>query len=114
MKLHHRICIIPLLFTLAIAGGCGTSEDEKAADAKAADKKAASQVAAKVNSTEITVSQINAVLARTPNVPPEAAEQAKRQILDRLIDQELAKQQAIAKKLDRRPNVLQVLEGSRN
>ena len=114
MKLHHRICIIPLLLTLAIVGGCGTSEDEKAADAKAADKKAASQVAAKVNSTEITVSQINAVLARTPNVPSEAAEQAKRQILDRLIDQELAKQQAIAKKLDRRPNVLQVLEGSRN
>lgn len=109
MKSHHRSCIVPLVLILAIAGGCGKSGDDKAAD-----KKAASQVAAKVNSTEITVSQVNAVLARTPNVPPEVADRAKREILDRLIDQELAKQQAIKKKLDRRPNVLQVLENARS
>lgn len=104
MKPLHRSCIVPLVLTLVIAGGCGTSED----------KKAASQVAARVNSTEVTVSQVNAVLARTPNVTPEVTGQAKRQILDRLIDQELAKQQALAKKLDRRPDVLRALETARN
>lgn len=92
------------MLALAIAGGCGKSED----------KKAVTQVAAKVNSTEITVHQINAILARTPNIKPEVAERAKREILDRLIDQELAKQEAMAKKLDRSPNVVPALEAARS
>ncbi len=102
-KFSQRIGIVLLMFALANTGGCGKSEN----------KKVSTQVAAKVNSTEITVSQINNVLARNPNVPPEAAERAKREILDKLIDAELAKQEAIGKKLDRLPNVLQAVEAAK-
>ena len=104
MKPHFRVCVAPLMLAVAIAGGCGKSEDKAAV---------ATQVAAKVNSDEITVYQVNGILARE-NVSPEVAGQAKRQILERLIDQQLAKQQAIEKKLDRSPNTLQALEAAKN
>ena len=103
MNRRRRICLIALIAACAIAAGCGKSED----------KKVTTQVAAKVNSTEITVSQVNRILARTPNLPPEAAVRAKREILDKLIDQELARQQAIDKKLDRSPNVMQAMESAK-
>jgi len=103
MKPHFRVCVAPLMLAVAVAAGCGKTED----------KKASTQVAAKVNSDEITVYQINGILARE-NVNPEAAAQAKRQILERLIDQQLARQQAIEKKLDRSPNTVQALEAAKN
>jgi len=103
MKPRFRACVAPLMLAVAVAAGCGKTDD----------KKAASQVAAKVNSDEITVYQINGILARE-NVNPEVAAQAKRQILERLIDQQLARQQAIEKKLDRAPNTVQVLEAAKN
>lgn len=99
-----RPSLAPLILALALAAGCGKSDDRK---------QPATQVAAKVNADEITVHQVNNVLARTPNVAPEAADRAKREILDRLVDQQLARQQAIAGKLDRVPAVLQALEGAR-
>jgi EpsD family peptidyl-prolyl cis-trans isomerase len=76
-------------------------------------KKAATQVAAKVNGDEITVHQVNAVLARAPNIPPEAAPRAKRDVLARLVDQQIAVEQAVAKKLDRSPQVVQQIEMAR-
>jgi EpsD family peptidyl-prolyl cis-trans isomerase len=66
--------LVPFVLALALAGGCGKSDDKKA-----------TQVAAKVNSDEITVHQIDNVLARTPNITAENASIAKKQILDRLI-----------------------------
>lgn len=77
------------------------------------DGKPASQVAAKVNSGEISVHQINFLLQRTPGLTPEKAPEAKRQILDGLVDQELAVQQAVESKLDRDPTVMQTLEAAR-
>jgi EpsD family peptidyl-prolyl cis-trans isomerase len=79
--------------------GCGQPDD-----------KAASQVVARVNSEEITVHEINYLLARIPNVTQENAMHAKRLILGELVDQELARQEAIKDKLDRTPDVLQALE----
>jgi EpsD family peptidyl-prolyl cis-trans isomerase len=105
MKTIALLRLSPLLLAIAIAGGCGRKDE--------GDAKATTQVAAKVNSEEITVHQINHVLARNPNVKPEAAFEAKREILGRLIDQELAKQEAITAKLDRSPNVLQAIEAAR-
>jgi EpsD family peptidyl-prolyl cis-trans isomerase len=97
---------LPLALTLGIAAlaGCGKSDDTKPA----------SQVAAKVNSYEITIHQVNAALARSPNIAAEAAPSAKRGIVERLIDQQLAKEQAIAKKLDRSPSVVQAMESAKN
>jgi EpsD family peptidyl-prolyl cis-trans isomerase len=92
------------LVLVALAAGCGKKE---------ADKKPATQVAARVNSDEITVHQINTALARAPNLAPEAAVRAKRQVLERLIDEELAKQKAVEKKLDRSPGVVQAIEAAK-
>jgi EpsD family peptidyl-prolyl cis-trans isomerase len=92
-----------LLAGAAVLAACGNSDD----------KKAASQVAATVNSEEITVHQVNNVLARNPSITPEAAPRAKREIVERLIDQELARQQALERKLDRSPSVVQAIEAAK-
>lgn len=87
--------------TLLLAG-CGEKKD-----------KVASQTAVKVNKDEITVHQINFVLQQQRNLRPENADAASRQILERLIDQQLALQKADDLKLDRDPRVVQQLEASR-
>jgi EpsD family peptidyl-prolyl cis-trans isomerase len=73
----------------------------------------ASQTAAKVNKDEITVHQINFVLQQQRNLRPEQAEAASKQILDRLIDQQLALQKAEETKVDRDPRVMQQIEAAR-
>jgi EpsD family peptidyl-prolyl cis-trans isomerase len=107
MKLSQKKIILQILSTsLALAlGGCGSKDTEKPA----------SQIAAKVNSGEISVHQINYILSRAgANAgTPESAPKIRRQILDRLIDQELAVEQAIAKKLDRSPDILMAVENAR-
>ena len=91
-----------MLAAALLAGACGDKKD-----------KAASQTAAKVNKDEITVHQINHVLQQQRNVRPEQADAASRQILERLIDQQLALQKADDQKLDRDPRVVQQLEAAR-
>jgi EpsD family peptidyl-prolyl cis-trans isomerase len=102
---RYRICLVPLLLAVVCGAGCGKSEDKK---------KPATQVAAKVNADEITVHQVNSVLARTPNLAPEAAARAKTEILDRLVEQQLARQKAIEKKLDQSPGVVQAMEAAKS
>lgn len=75
--------------------------------------KGASQVAAKVNKEEISVHQINFLLQQQRGLKPEQADAAGRQVLERLIDQELAVQRAQEMKLDRDPRVVQQIEASR-
>lgn len=89
------------LASAALLAGCGEKKDK------------ASQTAAKVNKDEITVHQINFVLQQQRNLRPEQAEPASRQILERLIDQQLALQKADDLKLDRDPRVVQQLEAAR-
>jgi EpsD family peptidyl-prolyl cis-trans isomerase len=76
-------------------------------------EKKASQVVAKVNDDELSVHQINFVLQRTPGIPPERAAEARKEVLERLIDQELAVQRAKASKLDRDAEIMQRLEAAR-
>lgn len=90
-----------LIAILALTG-CGGSKAEKA-----------SQTAVKVNKEEITVHQINFVMQRQQGLKPEQAEAASKQILERLIDQELAVQKAAELKLDRDPSVVQQIENAK-
>ena len=93
-----------LAVAIAIAlSGCGDGKE----------KKAATQVAAKVNSSEISVHQINAVLAKAQGIPPEAADRARQEILDKLIDQQLIFDQAVEKRLDRNPEVMMAIEAAK-
>jgi EpsD family peptidyl-prolyl cis-trans isomerase len=73
----------------------------------------ANPTAARVNKEEITVNQINSVLQQQRNLRPEQSEGASKQILERLIDQELAVQKAGEHKLDRDPRVVQQMEAAR-
>lgn len=75
--------------------------------------KTATQVAAKVNREEITVHQLNNAMAQFRNLNPEQQKAATRQVLERMIDQELLVQKAIERKLDREPRVMQSIEASR-
>ena len=75
--------------------------------------KGASQTAARVNKDEVTVHQINFVLQQQRGLKPEQADAAGRQVLERLIDQQLALQKADDLKLDRDPRVVQQLEAAR-
>jgi EpsD family peptidyl-prolyl cis-trans isomerase len=79
------------------------------------DGKAATQVAAKVGSEEISVHQINQVLSRanTAGATPEAAQAMGREVLEKLIDQQLAVDQAMEAKLHRSPDVVAQLEAAR-
>jgi len=96
-----------LAMALAVAAtllaGCGDKQKEKAA----------TQTAAKVNKEEITVHQINFLLAQQRGIPPAQAASASRAVLERLIDQELALQKADEHKLDRDPRVVQQIEAAR-
>lgn len=71
------------------------------------------QVAAKVNNDEISVHQVNFLLQRQAGVTAENANSAGREVLERLIDQELALQRAKDLKIDREPVVQQAIEAAR-
>ncbi|HZH06174.1 MAG TPA: EpsD family peptidyl-prolyl cis-trans isomerase [Lautropia sp.] len=75
--------------------------------------KSGGQVAAKVNSAEITVHQVNYVLQRTSGLTAESVPQVKKEVVGRLVEQELLVQQAVAHKLDRDPRTLAALEAAR-
>jgi EpsD family peptidyl-prolyl cis-trans isomerase len=76
-------------------------------------KTTATQSAARVNDAEITVHQINQALVRLPGVTEQNAPQARSEVLDRLVDQQLAVGQALDRKLDRQPEVMDALEAAR-
>jgi len=109
MKLPHLSITasrwVPLLALSAAAVllvGCGEKKE-----------KAASQTAVKVNKDEITVHQINFVLQQQRGLRPEQTDAASKQILERLIDQQLALEKAEELKVDRDPRVVQQLEAAR-
>lgn len=101
-NISYRVSISLLAIALGLAA-CG----------KLGEKKEASQVAAKVNGAEISVHQINQVLARTPGITNENADNARKEILERLIVQELAVSKATEAKLDRTPDVIMALDAAK-
>jgi EpsD family peptidyl-prolyl cis-trans isomerase len=102
--LPARAGVTAMIVAALFLAGCGDKKDKD---------KPASQTAAKVNKEEITVHQINFVLQQQRGLAPEQAASASKQVLERLIDQELALQKAQDQKLDRDPRVVQQLEAAR-
>jgi len=96
------LAVLALSSAAVLLAACGDKKD-----------KPASQTAVKVNKDEITVHQINFVLQQQRNLRPEQADAASKQILERLIDQQLAVQRADDLKLTRDPRVVQQLEAAR-
>jgi len=98
-----RALAVAVVAGATLLAGCGDKKKEKAA----------TQTAAKVNKEEITVHQINFVLAQQRAIPPDQAASASRVVLERLIDQELALQKAADQKVDRDPRVVQQIDAAR-
>lgn len=96
------LATVVLAASAALLAGCGDKKE-----------KVASQTAAKVNKDEITVHQINFLLQQQRGLRPEQAEAAGKQILERLIDQQLALTKAEEQKLDREPRIVQQLEAAK-
>ncbi|MBB5204362.1 EpsD family peptidyl-prolyl cis-trans isomerase [Inhella inkyongensis] len=105
MNLPTASSLVPsrVAVLLLVAGltGCGGGADKP------------TQTAARVNKEDITVHQINQVLARQPGLKPEQAQAAAAQVLEQLIDQELAVQKAQDFKLDRNPQVQMQIEAAK-
>ena len=99
-RLSALVAAVAVTVLLAACGG-GAKSDK------------ASQTAAKVNKEEITVHQINFVLQRQQGLKPEQAEAASKQVLERLIEQELAVQKGQELKIDRDPKVVQQIEAAK-
>lgn len=99
-----RLALVPALVTAALLAGCGGDKG---------GEKGASQAAAKVNGEELTVHQINLMLERQPNLRPEQADAVGRQMLEGLIDQQIAVEKAVEQKLDRDPKIVQLLDAQR-
>jgi EpsD family peptidyl-prolyl cis-trans isomerase len=94
---------VAVVIAAVLLAGCGGGNKEKGA----------SQTAARVNKEELTVHQINFVLQQQRNIKPEQTDAASKQILERLIDQELAVQKGEELKVDRDPRVVQQLEAAK-
>jgi len=86
---------------------CGKKDEAVAA--------APTQVAAKVGSEEISVHQINQVLGRsnTSGASPQDVQRMSRDVLEKLIDQQLLVDQATETKLNRTPEVVALIESAK-
>jgi len=98
---HLSTTVLAAAMALGLAA-CGNKDD----------KKVATQVAAKVGSEEISVHQINQVLSRS-GAGAGNAQSMGRDVLEKLIDQQLAVDQATENKLHRSPEVVGQIEAAR-
>lgn len=94
--------IVPVL--MLVIAGCSKHDGAS---------KGGSQVVAKVNGSEITVHQLNFALSKLGKLDESQAKAASEKVLQQMVDLELLKQKSVDEKLDRDPNVLQVLEATK-
>lgn len=93
---------VPALAAVAVVLGCGGG-----------GKGAGDEAVARVNQDHISTAQLSFLLAQQRNLRPEQAEAASRQILDRLVEQQLAIQKAQELKLENEPAVQMALDLAR-
>jgi EpsD family peptidyl-prolyl cis-trans isomerase len=100
-----RSCVaIVALATLTLSlAGCGDRKKDQSA----------SQTAARINKEEVTVHQINLLLQQQRGLKPEQVDAVSKQILELLIDQELAVQRTRELKLDQEQRVVLQLEAAK-
>lgn len=91
------------LAVMALLSACGDGQE----------KKATTQVAVKVNDSEISVHQVNGVLSKLQGVRPEMVPKVRQEVVDKLVEQQLAYDQAVAGKLDRSPDVMMAVEAAK-
>lgn len=84
-----------------VLGACGKSSKDSG------------QTAAVVNGEEISIGLVNRALSGVSGISPESAPQLRKEVLDGLITQQLAINQATAQKLDRTPEVVLAVEMAR-
>ena len=95
---------IPALAAIALVlAGCGDRKKDKTA----------SQTAVRVNKEEVTVHQINVMLQQQRGLKPEQLDAASKQILEFLVDQELAVQKTRELKIDQDPRVMLQVENAK-
>lgn len=102
MKHITPFIVLPVILAMALVG-CSKKDGDKAA----------TQVVAKVNGAEISLHQVNHVLSKAGNVPADQLERARKNAVDRLIDQELLAAKAVEEKLDRTPETLMAIDLAR-
>ncbi len=101
--LAARRLALPLALVTAVAllAGCGKKDA------------GGGEVVAKVNKDDITQGLVNFVVAQQRNLRPDQTDAAARQILDRMVEQQLFVQKAQEQKLDTDPRVQVALELAR-
>jgi EpsD family peptidyl-prolyl cis-trans isomerase len=77
------------------------------------DKPAATQIVAKVNDDEISVHQLNNSMAQMPLIAPENLASVRLDLVGKLVNEQLAVQQALSLKLDRSSEVMMQIEAAR-
>jgi len=107
MRFTNKYLLLTLVVASVFTSACGKKDQAEKSELK-------TQVVAKVNSDEISIHQVNFQLARMGQVSEAQSKEASKQILTRLVDQQLLKQQALESKLDRDPKILQALESSKD
>lgn len=110
MRAQNSYLLVAILGALLTLTACGDKDKTQAS-------KGGTQVVAKVNGDEISIHQINFQLNRVAQnkaLTEAQSKDAAKQILARLVDQQLLKQQATEAKLDRDPRILQAIEASKN
>ncbi len=106
---QNKYIVLAILGAVLSLTACGDKDKTEA--------KGGTQVVAKVNGDEISIHQINFQLnrlAQGKNLTEAQSKEAAKQILARLVDQQLLKQQATETKLDRDPRILQAIEASKS
>ncbi|MBS0305053.1 MAG: EpsD family peptidyl-prolyl cis-trans isomerase [Proteobacteria bacterium] len=98
----RAVAVAAVVGTALLGAGCGDKKD-----------RAGSRTAATVDKHEITVEQVELVLQQQRGLRTEQLDAARRQILERLIDQELAVDNASKLGLERDPRVMRQIEAAR-
>jgi EpsD family peptidyl-prolyl cis-trans isomerase len=104
--LRHALTLAAVSLAILSLPACGKKDEASGA---------ATQVAAKVGSEEISVHQINQVLSRsnTNGASPQDVQRLSREVLEKLIDQQLLVDQATEAKLNRSPEVVAQIESAK-